>query len=96
MNDNLDIIHDANEHGGRYWAKVEGGEAELTYRKRDDGVIVIDRTFTPPEARGGGIARHLTERAVDDARRLGLKIVPQCPYVARLFSERREWADLRV
>lgn len=89
----MDIGHDFNNDGGRYWAKVEGGSAELTYRNRGGGVIVIDHTFTPPEARGRGVGEALVERIVNDAREWGLKIVPECSYAARLFRERPEWRD---
>lgn len=92
--DKMDIGHDFNNDGGRYWAKVEGGSAELTYRNRGVGVIVIDHTFTPPQARGRGVAEALVARIVADARERGLKIVPECPYAARLFSERPEWRDV--
>lgn len=88
MSDDIDIGHDLNNGGGRYWAEVAGGSAELTYINRGKGVIVIDHTYVPPEARGGKIAQALVERAVADAKAAGVKIVPQCPYVARLFDRR--------
>lgn len=90
----LDIGHDFNNDGGRYWAEVPGGSAELTYRNRGDGVIVIDHTFTPRQARGSGVAQALVERIVADARAWGLRIVPKCSYAARLFRERPEWRDI--
>ena len=80
---------------GRYFLETDGGEAELTYTLAGPRMI-IDHTFTPPEARGRKIALRLVERAVADARRRGLKIEPKCPYVARVFAERREWADIRA
>ncbi|MBT8472695.1 MAG: N-acetyltransferase [Marinicaulis sp.] len=95
-NEQLVIGHDFNNGGGRYWIELDAGSAELTYRNRGDGVIVIDHTFVPPEARGGKIAQKLVERAAEDARKSGLKIVPQCPYVNLLFKRRADLNELRA
>ncbi len=96
MTNTIEIGHDFNNDGGRYWAEVPGGSAELTYRNRGDGVIIIDHTFVPPEARGRDIAQQLVERAVADARETGVKIIPQCPYVATLFKRRPELNALKA
>ena len=96
MTEQLQIEHVAGPLGGRYWAAVMGGEAELTYKTRGDDVIVIDHTFVPPPSRGGSIAQQLVERAVADAREQGVKIVPPCPYVDKLFSRRPDLSALRA
>ena len=92
----IEIGHDLNNGGGRYWVEVDGGSAELTYINRGDDVIVIDHTYVPPEARGRDIAQRLVERAVADARERNLRIVPQCPYVAKLFDRRADLAERRA
>lgn len=94
--DDLQIRHKRQGDAGRYWAEVPGGEAELTYRLKSDGVMAIDHTYTPPEARGKNIARLLTERAVADAKDQGRLVDPVCPYVAKLFDRLPEWAPLRA
>ena len=94
--DDIIIGHDFNNDGGRYWAEVPGGSAELTYKNRGDDVIVIDHTFVPPQSRGKDIARRLVEHAVADARIRNLKIVPQCPYVDKLFRVRADLEELRA
>lgn len=93
--DTLAIEHQRDGSKGRYAARVDGGEAELTYRLKD-GVMAIDHTFTPPQARGRNIARRIAERAVDDARAEGLRVDPICPYVKLLFERKPEWASLRA
>ena len=82
---------------GRYYAKVPGAarEAELTWQARGKARIA-DHTFTPPEARGGGVAMKLVEAMVEDAREQGFTIVPQCSYVAAAFRRHPEWAELRA
>ena len=96
MNSDLSISHEASDNGGRYWADVDGGVAKLTYLNSGVGVVVIDRTFVPPQSRGRDIAQRLVERAVDDARANGVKIVPQCPYVAKLFARRPDLNEVRA
>ncbi len=96
MPNSFTINHQCTVNGGRYFGDVLGGEAELTYRNRSDGVMVIDRTFVPPEARGGKIALLLVERAVADAKANGVKIVPQCPYVDKVFKRRPDLDALRA
>ena len=94
--DDLKIGHDFNNDGGRYWALVPGGSAELTYKNRGDGVIIIDHTYTPPQSRGKNIALRLVEHAVADARARDIRIIPQCPYVAKLFDARSDLAERRA
>ena len=91
VHEKLDIKHAPTSSGGRYWADVEGGEAELTYAAAN-GAMIIDHTFVPPASRGRDIAQRLVERAVEDADKRGLRIVPQCPYVNKLFHRRPELA----
>jgi len=92
----IEIGHDFNNGGGRYWAEVDGGSAELTYKNRGDDVIIIDHTYVPPESRGGDIALRLVERAVADARERNLQIEPQCSYVAKVFERRADLAERRA
>jgi len=79
---------------GRYVIALPGGmEAEMTYHLAR-GVMTIDHTLVPPALEGRGIAAQLVNRAIEDARREGFKIVPECSYVAAQFQRHKEWADL--
>lgn len=92
-----EIAHHVDAKGGRYViALADGQEAEMTYRRRGDQVIVIDHTFVPPSARGRGLAEKLVKRGVADARATGVKIVPLCSYAAVQFRRHSEWADLQA
>lgn len=95
MDTQLDIHHSLSGDRGRYWADLAPGEqAEMTYRRRPDGSIVIDHTGVPRAFEGRGIALQLVKRAIEDARKGGFGIVPQCPYVAVQFRRHPDWADL--
>ena len=97
MTQTIEIIRTDETTHGAYRAEVAGAAqpAELTWQARGMARIA-DHTFTPPAARGQGIAQQLVEAMVADARTQGFTIVPQCPYVEALFRRRPEWADLRA
>lgn len=94
----LEITTEEKGDKGAYYADVAGTDtrAELTWRLREDGVRIANHTFTPPEARGRGIAFKLVEALIADAREQGFRIKPTCPYVAVQFDKHPEWADLRA
>ncbi len=101
MADEITISHEDDGARGAYRLDVEGSSApaELTWRKaasRQGDVRIADHTFTPPQARGKGIAFKLVEALMEDARSSGFTIIPACPYVAAQFDRHPEWADLRA
>ena len=100
MSDLKITVTDEGDHGA-YRAEVEGADApaELTWRSALDGegdVRNANHTFTPPQARGKGIALKLVEAMVADAREQDFRIKPGCPYVAAQFDKHPDWADLRA
>lgn len=97
MTDQPAIERKTTPGGGVYTIAVAGAAraAELTWQDRG-GVCVVDHTFTPPEARGQGLAGKLVQAIVDDARAEGFKIVPLCPYVVNAFGKHPEWADVKA
>ncbi len=92
-----EIAHTEKNNRGRYWIETQAGEAELTYQVGDKGdLIVINSTFVPIDARGGGVALALVKRAIADAMAAGRKVDPVCPYVDRLFDRHPEWRAWRA
>ena len=80
---------------GRYAYSADGGpEAEMTFSKAGDTILIIDHTDVPEFYRGKGVGVLLVQRAVDDARTSGKKIVPLCPFAAAQFRRHPEWADV--
>jgi hypothetical protein len=92
----LDIRREDGPDGGRYVANQPEGESELTYRRLGPALVSADHTFTPPAARGRGLAGALVARLVADARAEGFKVRPKCPYVAEWFVRHPEQADLKA
>jgi predicted GNAT family acetyltransferase len=75
------------EHStGRFYTKTKHGEAELRY-DIVGSVMRIYHTYVPDEERGKGIAKELTDAAFNFAKRSGMKVDPQCPYVVSYLQK---------
>lgn len=90
----INIDREENETGGRYFAVVDGHEAEMTYSKAGASRIIIDHTGVPRELGGMGVGQALVLRAVEDARREGRKIIPLCPFAKAQIEKHKEWQDV--
>ncbi|WDA42085.1 GNAT family N-acetyltransferase [Erythrobacter sp. BLCC-B19] len=98
----LTITHHVAGTGGRYLACLEGA-SEQGYLEWEAGgtrdgkeVRIAAHTIVPRAIGGRGVAGALVDRLIDDARRQGFLIRPDCSYVARKFAENPDWADLRA
>lgn len=92
----IKIGHNERDSRGRYWMVTNAGEAELVYSLGVNDKMIINSTFVPIEARGGGVALALVRRAVEDAKATGRKVDPVCSYVDRVFGRHPEWRELRA
>ncbi len=79
---------------GRYRLVVDGIEAEMTYSRAGEGLIIIDHTEVPSVLRGRKIGERLVRQAVDDARRDGVAIIPLCPFAKAQIDRHPEWQDV--
>ncbi len=86
--DNMTIKHG----NGRFYIGESEAEAtaEIIYEPVRDGVIGATRTYVSDEWRGQGVAGKLLDRLVEYARAEELRIVPQCSYVEKKFSDQPE------
>lgn len=81
--------------GGRYVAHVEGGpDAEMTFSKAGEKILIIDHTGVPDVHAGKGVGKALVEYMVMDVRTRGLKIIPLCPFTAATLRKQPEWQDV--
>jgi uncharacterized protein len=83
-----DTIRD-NAALGRFELDVEGEVAFASYRKAD-GQLIIFHTEVPIGLRGRGIG----SRLVRGARGRGLKVVPQCSFVAAFIGNNPDYRDV--
>lgn len=86
-----DLVHDAAK--SRYELPVDGGVAFATYARKGDA-LAITHTHTPPELQGRGIASRLVKAMLADIRQQGLKVIPQCSFVADYIARHPEEQDL--
>ncbi|GGI08594.1 GNAT family N-acetyltransferase [Egicoccus halophilus] len=88
----MDIERDPD--GQRYVASDDGREVgELTFAQ-EAGTLRLLHTKVDEAAEGRGIGGGLARRALDDARRDGLRVDPQCQFVAGWIERHPEYAEL--
>lgn len=90
----MEIMREEGKSGGRWYAVIDGHEAEMTYTQGAGHHIIIDHTFVPPELRGQKVAEKMMFRAIEDAKSEALTITPACTYVAAQFQRHPEWKEL--
>ena len=73
--------------------KSAGAPAIAGYRL-DGDAIVFDHTVVPDALEGQGVGSTLIAGALDDVRRQGLRVVPQCTFVADFIRRHPDYRDL--
>ncbi len=79
---------------GRYRLLIDGIEAEMTYSRAGDRLIIIDHTEVPAALRGRKVGERLVRQAVEDARRDKVAIIPLCPFAKAQIERHPEWQDV--
>jgi len=87
---------DRNDDAHRYEIHVDGELAGFTVIEPGAGVTVMPHTEIDDKFGGRGLSTILIQRALDDLRARGDKIVPSCPAVARFIAKHADYADLVV
>ena len=83
------IEHRSAASGGVFSARMDdGAEAVLEYGLFD-GVADFAHTFTPPSARGKGVAAKLGDAAFAWAREQHLAVRPSCSYISGTYLPSR-------
>jgi predicted GNAT family acetyltransferase len=89
----ITISHD--ERAKRYETVIDDLHAFVVYELSGDRVVIM-HTYVPPELRGRNIAASLVKWALDDIRKAGRKVVPQCSYVQKFIQKNPDYGDLLV
>jgi uncharacterized protein len=91
----LSITREDKPSGGRYVARIAGKpDAEMTFSKAGEAILIIDHTGVPDELGGMGVGKALVEYMVHDVRARGLKVVPLCPFTNATLRKHPEWQDI--
>lgn len=77
----------------RFEARFGALRAECSYRRSGD-LLVLHHTEVPPALQGRGVAAGLVAAALAWAREQGLRVRPNCSYVAAYMRRHPETHDL--
>jgi len=88
-----DIRIERNDAQQRFEAVVDNQRCVLEY-VLDNDTVSMNHVRVPEAVGGRGIAGQITRHALDWARSNALRVVPNCPYVARWIERHPEYADL--
>lgn len=94
MSEEISIHREDGAQGGRLVFILEGHQGELTYTRPVDGQMSVNHVGVPPPLENRGLGAKLVARAVEEARKDGLKIRPVCPFAAAMFRRHPEWRDV--
>lgn len=87
----MDVTDNRAEH--RFELPTGAGPAIAEY-ELDGDTITFTHTVVPEEAEGHGVGSRLVAGALAEARARGLKVVPQCPFVAAYLERHPDAAEL--
>lgn len=90
----MQISEENGPTGGRYIARLEGVEAEMTFSRASPQLVIVDHTGVPDSLRGKGVGQALALHAVEAARAGGWKIIPLCPFFKAQAQRHPEWRDV--
>ena len=85
-----------NEAASRFEIAVDGVPAGFADYHLVDGVAIFDHTVVDPAFGGQGLGSVLVGHALAEARALGWRIMPVCPFVAVYLKRHKEFADIVV
>ena len=88
----MDVRHSADR--SRYELVVDDRVLGVVDYRDTGGVLVFFHTEVDPDLQGAGLGSTLVRGALDDVRRAGRTILPQCPFVAHFLDDYPEYRDL--
>ncbi|KAA3437003.1 GNAT family N-acetyltransferase [Rufibacter hautae] len=77
--DKTEVIHDEDDN--RFYMRLDGEEAELTYSITENQEMDLDYTFVPEDHRNQGLADKLVKAALEHVIDRNMKFVASCPVV---------------
>lgn len=83
-----------NTERSRYEFDLGDAVAVIDYEDLGDGSVALTHTGVPDRYSGQGIAAELTQAVLEDLKRKGLKVVPQCSFAALYIVRNPEWKAL--
>jgi predicted GNAT family acetyltransferase len=89
----VEVVDNPDQH--RYEARDADGTVLGFSRYRLTGdTVVFTHTEVDPATEGQGVGSQLVRGALDDVRRRGLQMVPQCPFVKAYVDRHPQYESL--
>ena len=85
-----------DNEAGRYEMSLDGTPVGFVDYHLADGHMILSYIEIDPAYGGRGLGGRLTAWVLDDCRSRGLRVTPECPFIARFMREHPEYADLRA
>ena len=91
----MNIQHEDTGKKGSFYIDMDGERvAEMTYTWAGESLFIIDHTEVSEKLKGQGAGKKLVAEAVLFARKLGIKILPLCPFAKSVFDKTPEYEDV--
>ncbi|HSP36136.1 MAG TPA: GNAT family N-acetyltransferase [Frankiaceae bacterium] len=78
----------------RFEAFIDGQRVGLADYRLSDGAITFTHTVVDAAGEGKGVGSTIASAALDAARDRGLRVVPECTFIARYISRHDEYLEL--
>jgi predicted GNAT family acetyltransferase len=91
--ENIEVTHKENKH--RFLAQVNGYEARLKYKLREE-VMEIYKVEVPHELRGQGVGNKLLEIVLNYAKEHNYKIKPTCSFSQKIMEKNPDYKMMIV
>ena len=88
-------VHD-NPSESRVEGRIDGALAGFAAYVDRDGARVFTHTEVEPAFEGHGVGSAIARGALDEARALGIGVVPLCPFVKGWIEKHPDYQDLVV
>jgi predicted GNAT family acetyltransferase len=83
-----------NRPAGRFEIRVDGELAGYAEYQRDGSTLSLTHTVVDDRFEGHGLGSALARRALDTARREGVRVLPYCPFIRGFIARHEEYLDL--
>lgn len=91
----MEIKQTDNGEEGMFYIETDGNiSAQMTYTLVGSDRIVINHTDVSETHKGKGVGKQLVTKAVEFARKKGIKIVPLCSFTQKVLSTTPEFKDV--
>lgn len=90
----MNVTVQLNNEKRRYEAAVDGQPAGHIAYTVDGDVLDMHHTEVDGKYEGQGVGGQLVQQALDQARSIGKKVKPSCPFIASWIEKHPDYQDL--